>query len=230
MFSSRFQKVVLGLFAAQVVWTVASIIWATSAGDAWEEINRTLFYALGVALTFVAVRWARQAGLNALAVLLSGTVGVMAVVVAVRLGTSSDPVGLFVGGRLNYPVTYFNGLASLLMIGFWLALGAANATGTRLPRGEPAAEERRTREWFPRWTQPLLLALSVFLLELALLPQSRGALWTFFLVIPFFVFLSPHRFRALVDLVIVALPVILFWTRLNGVYAAIRDNTPVDAL
>jgi small neutral amino acid transporter SnatA (MarC family) len=65
-------------------------------------------------------------------------------------------------------------------------------------------------------------------LELALLPQSRGAFWTFFLVLPFFVVLSTNRFRALADLVIVLLPVALFWPKINGVYVAIRDGDPLE--
>lgn len=226
--SSHLQKVILGLFALQAAWTVASILWAGSMGNAWEEANRTFFYVIGTALTFVAVRWSGRLGLRMLAVLVTGVVGVMAAVMVVRLGLTSKPLDLFIGGRLNYPVTYFNGLACLLMIGFWLALGLANAAGTE-PAGDGAPDRSRTGSTrFPRWTQPVLLAVSVCLFELALLPQSRGALWTFFLVVPFFVILSPNRFRALVDLVVVMVPVALFWTRLNGVYVAIRDETPLE--
>ena len=82
---------------------------------------------------------------------------------------------------------------------------------------------------FPLWTQPLLLALAVVLVEVALLPQSRGALWTFFLVLPFFVIFSTHRFRALIDLVIVVAPVVLFWDRLNAPYLALSNQTSLDA-
>lgn len=230
------QKALLALFAGQAVWTAASILWAPSMANAWEETNRTLFYVLGVALVFVAVRWAGQVGLRALTLFLTGAIGIMALVAALRLGIGSDAKDLFVGGRLNYPVTYFNGLAALLMIGFWLALCLANAPGAG-HRGSVARKQVPPRRedapgtaqpgpvWLPRWTQPLFLALGVFLLELALLPQSRGALWTFFLVVPLFIILSPNRFRALVDLGIVSLPLVVFWSRLNGVYGAIQDQT-----
>jgi sulfoacetaldehyde dehydrogenase len=99
------------------------------------------------------------------------------------LGLSARPADFFVNGRLNYPVTYWNGLASLLMTGFWLALGLANRAGASASTRAGAA---RTL------SAPLLLALAVLLLDLALLPQSRGALWTLFLVVPFFVIFSPH--------------------------------------
>ena len=216
VFSGRFQKILLALFALQAVWTASSIFWATSLGNTWEEINRTLLYAVGIGLVFAAVRWAGPTGLKALAALVTAVIGVMALVIVIRLGVSDDPSGFFISGRLRYPITYYNALAALLMVGFWLALGMANGM-------------RQTERRFPRWTQPLLLALGVFFAELALLPQSRGALWTFFLVVPFFVILSPHRFRALVDLGIVVLPVVLFWGRLNEVYVASMDKVPLGA-
>ena len=216
VFSGRFQKILLALFALQAVWTASSIFWATSLGNTWEEINRTLLYAVGIGLVFAAVRWAGPTGLKTLAALVAAVIGVMALVIVIRLGVSDDPSGFFISGRLRYPITYYNALAALLMVGFWLALGMANGM-------------RQTERRFPRWTQPLLLALGVFFAELALLPQSRGALWTFFLVVPFFVILSPHRFRALVDLGIVVLPVVLFWGRLNEVYVASMDKVPLGA-
>ena len=256
--AGRMQLALLGLFALLALWTTASLLWATSLGNAWEEADRTLFYAVALALTFAAVRWAGPAGLRALAALLTAAVGIVALVIAVRLAASDDPLGFFVTGRLYYPVSYYNALAALIMTGFWLALGLANGIGlprtarsAAAPRGgaapgdgtagrdatatqnteapaaatpAPAASRRLS---FPRWTQPVLLALAVFLVELALLPQSRGALWTFFLVVPFFVILSPHRFRALVDLGIVVLPVVLFWGRLNDVYAVALEKAPL---
>jgi hypothetical protein len=230
--SDRFQKLLLGLFAAQAVWTAASMLWATSLGNTWEEINRTLLYAVGVALVFAAVRWAGLKGLTALATLLAAVVGVVGLVVALTLASSDNPMALFEEARLNYPVTYYNGLSALLMLGFWLALGMATGAGTARKRrgdtGKPADDVEPPRSALPRWAQPLLLMLAVLLAELALLPQSRGALWTFFLVVPFFVILSSNRFRALVDLAIVALPAVAFWNTLNGVYVAIKYETPFD--
>lgn len=222
--SDRFQKVLLALFGALAVWTSASLIWASSTGSAWEAANRTLLYAVIIGLTFVAVRWAGLAGLTAVAGMLLGTIGAVAVATVVILGTSGDPLAFFGDGRLNYPVTYQNGLASFLVIGFWLAMGLASGAGAR----RKSAPGLSILGPFPTWTQPLLLALSVLLVELALLPQSRGALWTLVLVLPFFVILSPHRFRALINVAIVALPAVLFWSRFSGVYRAIGSDAPVD--
>jgi hypothetical protein len=231
--SDRFQKVLLGLFAAQAVWTAASILWATSLGNTWEETNRTLLYAVGAALVFAAVRWAGLKGLTVLATLLAAVIGVVGLVIALTLAFGDNPEALFEAARLNYPVTYFNGLAALLMLGFWLALGVAAGAGVARKRhsntGKSAEDVEPPQSALPRWAQPLLLMLAVLLAELALLPQSRGALWTFFMVVPFFVVLSGNRFRALVDLAIVAMPVVVFWDKFSAVYVAITHETPFDA-
>ena len=192
----------LGLLAA---WTAASLLWAGSRSDAWEETNRTLFYLVAVALVVVFVRLVGPRSWIWLIVGLIAVITVTAFLVLLRLGWASDPTLYFASGRLNYPITYWNGLAAFLVMGFWLALGAANAGGRLV------------------WAQALLLALATLFLELALLPQSRAALWSLALVLPFFVVLSPHRFRALTNLAVVCFPVVLFWPALNRVYVATRD-------
>jgi O-antigen ligase len=270
------QRVLLGAVALLAVWTTLSIFWASSLGDTWEEINRTAFYVLVIALVFAGVRWSGPTGLRVLATLIVVIVGITAVVIAVKLATDSDAIGMLPHGRLNYPITYFNGIACFLMVGFWLCLGLANGMGGAPSRRKPgrrtgayetpgvpsdgtlavpqtqavmtptaatpvdsgagrlAAEPKRpprasTFAIGTRVAQPLLLMLAVFLLEFALLPQSRGALWTFVLVIPFFVIFSPNRFRALADLAMVAIPLVLFWGRINGVYTAVNSGGPLSS-
>lgn len=247
--STRMQKWLLVVFGVQTVWTGASLLWATSLANAWEETNRTVFYALAVFLVFAALRWAGATGLKVLALSIAGLATIVAAVVIATLATSGDPLALFVDGRLNYPITYYNGLAALLMMGFWLLLVLANGARYAPKEQTPASSAQETTQegdapesrmarrrarvqrpvtgGFRRWTQPVLLVLAVVLLELALLPQSRGAFWTFFLVIPFYVIFSPHRFRALFDLAIMVVPVVLFWNTLNGPYLAIRDGAPL---
>ena len=259
--SSRLQKALLAIFALQAVWTAASVLWAGSQANAWEEANRTLFYLVIICLAFVAIRWSDVLGLKALALAVALTAAVAGVSVLITLAVSSDASALFLADRLNWPITYFNGLAALLMMGFWLVLGMANGArciakakvdlqadaDLQAKAGpSPSADDtedtqervvsrvawRRSQsvagERFPRWTQPLLVVLAVVLVEVALLPQSRGALWTFFLVVPFFLILSPHRFRALVDLALVAAPVVLFWDDLNAPYMALSGGTSLS--
>jgi hypothetical protein len=228
--SGRFQKILLALFGLQAVWTAASILWATSQANAWEETNRTFFYVVTVALVFAAVRWAGRTGLKVLSLLVLGVAALIAFETAMGLAVDNEPLRFFASGRLNHPLTYFNALACLWMMGFWLALGTANAAqrGEDHPPSGRITILRSGAADFSRWTQPVLLALAVFLAEMALLPQSRGALWAFFLAVPFFVILSPNRFRALIDLVIVVVPVVLFWDRLTGVFVV--ANTPGEPL
>ncbi len=201
---SRGQALLLGAFGLQAVWTGVSLAWAGSSTNAWQEADRTLLYVIGVGLAALAVRWAGSRGLRWLAALLLGAIGVVALATLGRLAAGSELVRLFTGGRLQYPVTYWNGLAALLMMGFWLALGLSTA-----PR----------RAW---WRQALLLGTAVALAEVALLPQSRGALWSFFLVAPWLLMLSAHRFRAVANLGFVCLTVALAWPKLIGVFQPAR--------
>jgi hypothetical protein len=193
------------LLALLAAWTAASLLWASSRSDAWEETNRTLFYVVAVALVVVFVRLVGPRSRVWLIIGLIAVITVTAFLILLRLGLASDPTIYFASGRLNYPITYWNGLAAFLVMGFWLALGLANAGGRLV------------------WAQALLLSLATLFLELALLPQSRAALWSLALVLPFFMVLSPHRFRALTNLAVVSFPVVLFWPALNRVYAATRD-------
>ena len=206
---TRWQLVFLAAFAAQATWTVASLLWAGSPGNAWEEANRTFLYLLGFGLTATGVCWAGRRGAWGLVATCLAVVGAVALGAVVRLSTAESLAAYFTSGRLHYPITYWNGLAALYMLGFWLALGLAS--------GRPVS-----RAW--TWAKPLLLGLAVVLVELALLPQSRGGFYAFFLVVPFFLLLSPHRFRALADLALVAGAVAVAWGPLTAVYPAVRDG------
>ena len=250
--SGRWPKVLLAVLGVLALWTAASLFWTTSLANTWEELNRTLFYLVVVALVFAAVRWAGPAGTRVLAWSVTALITATAVVMVVSFAVSDDPAQYWASSRLQYPITYFNALAAFLMIGFWLSMGLANGFGGRpvastvaadgapAPTGGVAPAEgvasgpgaadggSRWRAVALRGLQPLLLALGVFVLELALLPQSRGAFWAFFMTVPFFVVLSTNRFRALTHLAIVILPVVLFWSRINGVWLALRDNAPLE--
>ena len=195
------QTALLGLFLFLAAWTAVSILWAGSRNNAWEEADRTLLYLLGAALAAVGVGWAGPRGLRWLSLGVLAAIGVVAAGVMVRLAWGDDILAIFTSGRLRYPVTYWNGQAALLMMGFWLSLCLATA---------------RNRAW---WLRAALLALAVMLMEIAVLPQSRGALWTFFIVLPWFVVLTPHRFRGLLNLGIVTGLAALAWPALNAVWA-----------
>ena len=64
---TRLQGALLGVFLFQAVWTIASLLWAGSRTNAWEEADRTLLYLVGAGLATVAVGWAGPRGLRWLA-------------------------------------------------------------------------------------------------------------------------------------------------------------------
>jgi hypothetical protein len=233
---TRAQVLLAGAFTALSLWTAASLIWAGSPGNAWEEANRTFLYLLGFLLSAAAVSWSGERGTRMLAGILLGAICVVVAALALELATSPSLVLLFTGGRLHFPITYWNGLAALLMMGFWLALGmaggradgssarttAGSSRASATPTGDATARGAGTGKTLRHgWARPLLLATAVTLVELALLPQSRGAFWTFFMVTPAFVALSSHRFRALFHLALVFAATALAWSHLMAVYHAV---------
>jgi O-Antigen ligase len=119
--------ITMGLFAAFVAWTGASIAWSVSAEKAFNEFNRTALY-LGVLVlaAFVAnkanaERWSDGAAIGITAV------GVLAL--TTRLFPESfaaDPADrYFSGPQLRYPLHYSNGLAIFVGLAVPLLLRAA---------------------------------------------------------------------------------------------------------
>jgi hypothetical protein len=197
--------VLVGILLFQVVWTAASILWARSPGNAWEETNRTALFALGIVLTALAVYWGGRRAAFVLVLALLGAVGLTGGSAVFELAKNGAASTAFAGGRFAYPISYWNGAAALLMVGFWAAMALACTRA------------------LPPWVPPTLVAGAVVLAELALLPQSRGALWTFVLVCPLFVILSPHRFRALYHLTVVLALVAVSAGRLTAPFGAASD-------
>ena len=214
------------VFVLLCAWTFASMSWAVSPDNAWQEANRTLFYLLGVLLTLVAVRVAGRRGPPWVLGLVLVGVGAVGGTIVFNLIFSADPLFLFRGARLEYPVSYANGLGGLLMIGFWLAMGLAGSRG-----GGRVEGRRRDSGRVPGlgWIPAVLPALAVFLAGVALLTQSRGALWSFFLVLPFFIILSSHRFRAVFHLGLVVAALVLTWSEVAGLWEMIRGAEGVPA-
>jgi hypothetical protein len=135
-------------------WSMLSMTWAQSSGDAWIAGNRVVLYAAIATLPFVlplsrrslaAAGWSIAIGI--------GAIGVY-VLLALLFGNTS----LFLAGRLNGPVNYRNATALLFAMPFWPLVVAASARHYR--RGVRAAA----------------LAVATLCLGLAFLTQSRGIL------------------------------------------------------
>ncbi len=153
----------LGLFSLYVGWSYLSISWAQSPGDALQGSNRALLYLLIFAFMTV-LPWTAEGALAALLTFAIG-VGVVAVDVLLRLA-SADRVGqLIVDGRLEATTGYFNSSVALFTIGALVSIALA------------------ARRELPGLLRGLLIAFAGAGLQLAMLGESRGWLFTLPLVV-----------------------------------------------
>jgi UDP-GlcNAc:undecaprenyl-phosphate GlcNAc-1-phosphate transferase len=135
------------------ILALVSALWSDSIQQAVVDGNRLLVYAVVLGGLLLLVRSDRAA-----AWLMGGFAGaalVVAAVVVVRmLGT--DGSGLFVAGRLDQPLGYINGEASLFLLALWPCLALAEQRRSALLAAGGAAA-------------------ATLLGSLVLLSQSRGA-------------------------------------------------------
>jgi len=169
---ARAALVALALYAA---WSYASIRWAADPGAAVSGSDRTLFYfvlfALGASLPWTARRL--ELALSAYTLAL----GTIAAATLVALARHPDPAALQ-AGALASPLGYHNATAALGTIG---ALSAILLSSSR------------------RLAWPLrgaLGAAACACLQMSLLADSRGWLYTLPLVLIAVLALAPRRGRA----------------------------------
>ena len=153
-FRSRPVYVALGAIWALAAWSMLSMVWAKSSGNAFEAGDRMILYAAIATLPFAfpvsrrslaAAGWAISIG-----------IGAVAVYVLIRLLIDGSP--LFLAGRLNGPVNYRNATALLFALPFWpLVVAAATRT-------------------YRRGLRAAAFAVATLCLGLAFLTQSRGIL------------------------------------------------------
>lgn len=165
----------LGLFALYVAWSYLSISWAQAPGVALEGSNRALLYLLVFAVVLV-VPWTSRSALAALTVFAVG-VGTIGIALVVRLASQDRIPALFVENRLAAPTGYFNANAALFTMGALVCLGLA------------------VRRELPGLLRGLLLMLACADLQLAVLAQSRGWLFTLPLVVVMAVAVCGDRLR-----------------------------------
>jgi len=151
-------KLALLAFSLYVGWSYLSIAWAASAGDALQGSNRTLLLLLIFAL-FSLLDWRAEAALWTLVVYVVG-LGVIEGAVLIRLATAPDAFAMFSGARLVTPTGYYNATAALFTISALLAIALS------------------VRRELPLLLRGLTLAIGCGGLQLAVLAQSRGWLFT----------------------------------------------------
>jgi hypothetical protein len=202
-------RVAMLLLAAFVLWSFASIVWAEVEGTAWDGANRALAYLLAFG-AFSVVAWRADSAAIVLGLYAAGLAATGAIVLIDAAGSAEAALSL-VNGRLAEPTGYPNAVAALFVGGFWPAVHLAS---------------RREVPWFLRGP---LLAVAGFLIQLALMPQSRASL----LVIPFallvYLLVTPNRIRAFVFLALALGATALAAPAILDVFTVASDGGDVAA-
>ena len=191
----------LGLYAA---WSYASISWAQVRGDALDGANRTLLYACLFAL-FAAVPFSQRQR-TALWAVWAGAVAVLAAIGLGSATAASGPRGHFVLGRLADPIAYSNADAAVFLMAALVLVVLASR-----------------REAHPLLRIVGMLGAS-FLVDVAVLSQSRGSLVALPLAVLTYVALARDRLRALLHVGVIAVAVAPALPRLLDVYAAVING------
>ncbi len=174
-------RVALACLALYTALSFLSILWAAVPGSAWEGANRTLLYLLVFALFAL---WPARA--ESAALLLGAWVLAMiglAAFVLLHVNGHGSLAWFADEGRLSYPAGYENASAATWVMALWPALLLAREP--RLP-----------------WALRGLLAGGVVVLaDLALLSQSRGALYSTPVMLVLIFAILPGRVRTFALLV-----------------------------
>jgi hypothetical protein len=202
----RAGAVALVAFSLYVAWSYLSISWAGSPGDALTGSNRALLYLL-VFATMLVLPWTVRGALVALVTFTLG-VAVIAVVLLVRLASADHVDALVIDGRLAAPTGYFNSTAALFTIEALTATALA------------------ARRELPGLLRGALIASACAGLQLSVIVQSRGWLFTLPLVLVGAIVLLPDRLRVAAAATIPVATTLIPLHRLLDVYQA----TPGAAL
>lgn len=195
--ASRPAQAALAAFAALVAWSFLSLAWSASPGAGWESSNKLLLY-LAVLWTVSLLPWTPSSARVALGLWVAGVVAVCAV--SLLGATTGSLADYFIEGRYLDPIGYSNGVSALPVMAFFPALWLCS-------RRDAGIAER-----------VCFLAAAVFLIEFALLPQSRAAVIGFVVGTLVFVAVFPSRLRLIPPLLVVAAAVALSIGTIYDVY------------
>jgi len=194
---SRPAQAALAAFAALVAWNFVSLAWSASPGAGWESSNKLLLY-LALVWTVSLLPWTPSSARVALGLWVAGVVAVCAI--SLLSATTGSLADYFIEGRYLDPIGYSNGVSALPVMAFFPALWLCS-------RRDSGIAER-----------VCFLAAAVFLIEFALLPQSRAAVIGFVAGILVFVCVFPSRLRLVPPLLVVAAAVALSIGTIYDVY------------
>lgn len=121
----RWPLAAAGLLVGFAVWTAISAAWSPLPSLARDDGLLALFYAVCLLTPLVTLRSAADRLVATVVVVLG--LGALAAWTAFWLRSEGDPEILYFDGRLDFPVTYWNGQAALALIAFWPAVALAAA-------------------------------------------------------------------------------------------------------
>jgi hypothetical protein len=202
----RTTAIALALLAAFALWSFVAILWADDKAVAWDGANRSLLYLTIFAL-FALPRWRARNAATVLGIYSLG-IAVLGAVLVLDLTRSGDPELSFINGRLSDPTGYQNATAALFASASWPALFLAS---------------RRETPWPARG---LALAAAAFLIQLAVIPQSRGAFIVYPITVVLYFVVVPGRVRSALALLPVAAATALAGPILLDVFSASSAELP----
>jgi hypothetical protein len=191
-------KVALGAFTLYVAWSYASIAWAAYRGDALSGSNKALLYLLIFTVCALS-RWTPRRALW-MTTAYTVAVGAVGALILLKMALGQHPASLFTEGRLISPTGYLNANAALFM-------GAALLGVTLAVRRE-----------LPLVLRGVLLAIACEGVQLALLAESRGWLFTLPAVLLVALVVARDRLRIAVAAIIPVIGALVPLHRLLHVY------------
>jgi O-antigen ligase len=206
---SRRAAIACAALLAYTAWSFLSVLWAHDQGTAFLGSVRALVYCAAFA-TFALLPWNQRSLRIALGALVAA-VGAAAVAIAVKVAFVHDPSGLYLDARLVYPLGYYNADAALLTCAAFVAVALAAQRSTPAPLRVGA------------------LVVAAACLQLAVLSQSRGWLFTLPVILVFALLLVPGRLRLLASALGPALATAAVAPALLRVYGRATSNGVVLA-
>jgi O-Antigen ligase len=120
---ARSPLIAVGLIVGFAAWTAISAAWSPLPSLARDDGLLALFYAIALVTPLVTLRSALDRLTATVVVVLA--LSALAVWTAFYLRNDGDPEILYLAGRLDFPVTYWNGQAAMALIAFWPAIALA---------------------------------------------------------------------------------------------------------
>ena len=202
-------RLTIVLLAAFVAWTAISILWAGAGGHALEATNKLLL-ALASAFVFAITPWTERRA-SWLLCLLATSIAFASAATLIAAAGVSNPSSYFIERRFTEPLGYAGASAAFAALAVWPAMSLA---------------ARRT---WPSWARAAMLAVAVVQVELALLPQSRGALIGLAVGAVVFVGLTAHRGWAMIRLAVMAIVGVLTIGPVLDVYSTATEGGSIHA-